>query len=83
MSVYEIEQERKKQEKRDMELAEQKRKEEIATKLLSLNSASDKLTVLQAVRLERPIASDIEKQKVLKRFMNKSLVERDVKSYKL
>jgi hypothetical protein len=43
----------------------------------------DKLTVLQAVRLERPIARDIEKQKVLKRFMNKSLVERDVKSYKL
>lgn len=38
MSVYEIEQERKKQEKRDMELAEQKRKEEIATKLLSLNT---------------------------------------------
>ena len=38
MSVYEIEQERKKQEKRDKELAEQKRKEEIATKLLSLNT---------------------------------------------
>ena len=38
MSVYEIEQERKKQEKRDKELAEQKHKEEIATKLLSLNT---------------------------------------------
>ena len=38
MLVYEVEQERKKQEKRDKELAEQKRKEEIATKLLSLNT---------------------------------------------
>jgi len=38
MLIYEVEQERKKQEKRDKELAEQKRKEEIATKLLSLNT---------------------------------------------
>jgi len=38
MLIYEVEQERKKQEKRDKELADQKRKEEIATKLLSLNT---------------------------------------------
>lgn len=38
MLVYEVEQERKKQEKKEKELAKQKRKEEIATKLLSLNT---------------------------------------------